>query len=766
MRSTVRNSVWILLVLSHIRIPAGYTQEPLWHNCSNFYEPHILFSNPAGISFREHRLTLFSSQFLLTGVSDNNLHNYYLGHIEPVGPDGALGIRSSHFTSHMFKQNTFTLLYGRSLIRSRLSLGINVNLHHYSYDRDEFRLREPDDPLLAKGTSSISFGAGLGILYVPFKNLCLGLSVDNVNQPDVSLEGDRAFKPMSTRVGLCYQIFNLVPEINVLYHRFKHRDETYLVFGLRQLWLDNSANISFEYQHNFLSFGVAILFKQFHVQYRFTYPLNELQEMTSGTNQFTICYNFGKYWGYPTAPEIDLISPEQSTLDTNYFHLQALVQDKSGLKEVSIQLNDDDLTTQGYSPGTQSAIVDYAIFPLREGVNKIIIIAKNDSRQSSKDIEIMYVPSEEYTTSPFPPRVDILTQLEKVTKTGSLQLEIAAENIRELNDLRVKLNGEAIQLRGMRPLSMKRNRLDVAVEFDLQEGMNEIEVIGYNQRGSGSQKKSILFNPITEPFYGELWAVVIGIDSYQADDVEDLRYAVNDARMVEHLLIHGFQFDHVVTLYNKQATKDHIIEALSKELVQVKENDGVFIFFAGHGCTYEGVRGEPLGFILPVNGTFTKDKYYLNNIPMSQIREISQTIQAKHIYYVMDCCYGGLLLRSESKDRIPPSNADYHFLRSLSQKYVRQVLTAGGHDQPVLDKGPKRNSVFASVFVKGMAGDADANKDGYITAEELNFYVRQRVFVNVKDIVKNDPLYRDIEQMPQYGKWYGEGEFIFTIPSQ
>ena len=104
------------------------------------------------------------------------------------------------------------------------------------------------------------------------------------------------------------------------------------------------------------------------------------------------------------------------------------------------------------------------------------------------------------------------------------------------------------------------------------------------------------------------------------------------------------------------------------------------------------------------------------------------------------------------------------FLRTLARSYVRQVLTAGGRDQPVLDKGSGNNSVFTTVLIQALNGEADANSDGYITAEELNFFVRQRVYANVTDIVRGDPIYRNIEQTPQYGKWSGEGEFIFMSP--
>jgi hypothetical protein len=110
--------------------------------------------------------------------------------------------------------------------------------------------------------------------------------------------------------------------------------------------------------------------------------------------------------------------------------------------------------------------------------------------------------------------------------------------------------------------------------------------------------------------------------------------------------------------------------------------------------------------------------------------------------------------------------ADYNFLKSLAKNSVRQVLTAGGKGQPVLDGGLAGHSVFTGRFIQGLEGEADINEDGFITAEELNFFVRQRVYADVDDIVRGHPIYRDVEQTPQYGKWFGEGEFIFRASSK
>ncbi|MBN1351843.1 caspase family protein [candidate division KSB1 bacterium] len=738
-----------------------HAQDYSWHS-SNFYEPQIIFVNPAGISFRESRQALLSSQMLYTGLANDNLYNHHLGYVEPLQSIGVFGLRGSFFTSHLLKNNTFSLLYSRSLIQSRLSFGINVNLHHDSYDRSKFQLRDPNDPLLAKSTSTTALSVGLGFIYAPSADLNFGFSLDDLNQPDISLEGNSARKPLSARFGLCYRIFNLVPEFDLTYLRNSQRSETYYVLALRQLWLDNAANLSFQYQGNCLAIGTAYTIDRLRLDYHYTYPLSELQEISSGTHQFTLSFNFGHYQGYPTSPEIELQHPKAAEVDSNCFNLQAHVKDKRGLQQIRIELNAENFTTFNYTQKDKIVKVNAPIFPLRDGANRIKLIASNDVKKSVKEIKLNYTAPEVTPSIVSPPKVEILAPLKGEIHASSLQLKVSVEFILELKDIKIKVNNREIQLRGMRALSKERDKTNIEADLELEQGINEIEVIAFNDRGSGSRKTSILYNPIEISLYNKLRAVVIGIDAYHDKNVKDLNYAVHDARAIAKLLRDYFYFDHIIELYNNDATKNRILSALSTELNDAKENDGVFVFFAGHGCTGEGIEGGPLGFIVPVDGTFDEREYFVKNIPMSIIKEISQTIEAKHIYYVMDCCYGGLLLRSPGSPTQPSQKTYYEFLESLAKWRVRQVLTAGGKDQPVLDGGLNQHSIFTGILLRALKGEADFNQDGFITAEEINFFVRQWVYANAKDVVRGHPVYKNIEQMPQYGKWSGEGEFIFS----
>gem|GEM_PF-6317446 len=94
--------------------------------------------------------------------------------------------------------------------------------------------------------------------------------------------------------------------------------------------------------------------------------------------------------------------------------------------------------------------------------------------------------------------------------------------------------------------------------------------------------------------YNKSYAVIIGIDQYQnLSASEQLTYAVHDAKGVEEVLRKNFKFDKIITLYNKQATKDNILKVLMEDLRnEMTEEDSLFVFWAGHGNQETTRTGE------------------------------------------------------------------------------------------------------------------------------------------------------------------------------
>jgi len=247
------------------------------------------------------------------------------------------------------------------------------------------------------------------------------------------------------------------------------------------------------------------------------------------------------------------------------------------------------------------------------------------------------------------------------------------------------------------------------------------------------------------PSYGESFALIIGINKYSK--APNLEYAFNDAEAVASLLKDRFDFkdENIKLLLNEKATRQEIMSSfLSYAKNGVSVDDRVIVFFAGHGTTQTGSRGE-VGFLVPYDG----DSNDLSSlIRWDELMRNSELIEAKHVLFIMDACYGGLALT-----RTLPSGS-MRFLKDMLQRKSRQVLTAGKADETVSDSGGPipEHSIFTGHFLEGLQGKA-ASDEGVITANGIMAYVY--------DHVSKDP---NSYQTPHYGFFDGDGDFIFKAP--
>ncbi|MEO5685976.1 MAG: polysaccharide deacetylase family protein [Burkholderiaceae bacterium] len=247
---------------------------------------------------------------------------------------------------------------------------------------------------------------------------------------------------------------------------------------------------------------------------------------------------------------------------------------------------------------------------------------------------------------------------------------------------------------------------------------------------------------------GDSWAVVIGIDDYA--HWPKLSHAARDAESVQGLLTTklGFKPAHVVVLQNQAATRSNVMAVFNEQLPKagLKKTDNLFVFFAGHGGTRHLSSGRDLGYIIPVDAA--TDDLAGDAIPMTELQNISESLVARHVIFVMDACYSGLgLVRGGGA-----STRSGNFLRDNAHRVGRQMLTAGGADQMVADGGPGGHSIFTWTLLQGLSGKADLNGDNIITGTELAAYIAPAV-ASVS------------AQTPAFGSLPGSegGEFVFTL---
>jgi hypothetical protein len=296
-----------------------------------------------------------------------------------------------------------------------------------------------------------------------------------------------------------------------------------------------------------------------------------------------------------------------------------------------------------------------------------------------------------------------------------------------LKDIPIQLGANTIRVEAADPLG---NHAYISIDIEGEK----YALPPLTRFESTSQKKAL---------YGRSFAIVIGINQYEK--WPGLEFAVADANAVKNTL-QKTGFDDLTLIMDKEATQRRILTELFHKLPQkVDRNDRVLFYFAGHGQTEELPGGGKKGYIIPVD-TET-DGYASSALSMEQIRSLSSRIAAKHIFYVMDCCYSGLGLNRSAG--VWPGISDY--LRKVSAIRVVQIITAGGQGEQVQER--EGHGLFTSYFLKAIEGAADLDKDNVVTGTELGAYLRPTVSNASRQV-----------QTPLLGRL--EGEFLFFVKKE
>jgi len=130
--------------------------------------------------------------------------------------------------------------------------------------------------------------------------------------------------------------------------------------------------------------------------------------------------------------------------------------------------------------------------------------------------------------------------------------------------------------------------------------------------------------------YRTSWALVVGVNKYTR--VAPLAQATTDANEVARALRDAFKFppENIRLLLDDDATITNIrscfMSFTNREVVD--PNDRLVVFFAGHGHTVPGNRGD-VGFLVPVDGDIAD---LASLIRWDELTRNSDLIPAKHVF--------------------------------------------------------------------------------------------------------------------------------------
>jgi hypothetical protein len=242
------------------------------------------------------------------------------------------------------------------------------------------------------------------------------------------------------------------------------------------------------------------------------------------------------------------------------------------------------------------------------------------------------------------------------------------------------------------------------------------------QPGKGLQ----LIDAPPAPFDERRWAIVIGVNQYEDRDIPTLHYCVDDARLMAKCLERycGIPRDHILLLTDEERnierrpTLKNLKELIPEWLQQARPGNLVVVFFAGHGFLSKGQ-----GFLATQD--CKRSNVGLTGYSTAELRGSLNQCKASRKLLLLDCCHAG----TERGDvPVGPSGAEV----GAEFRNADGLITLASCQQNELSQewDEEKHGLFTYFVAKGLAGEADYDRDGVVNSDELYRYVHEKVTLN------------------------------------
>ncbi|MFA6316532.1 MAG: caspase family protein [Elusimicrobiota bacterium] len=271
----------------------------------------------------------------------------------------------------------------------------------------------------------------------------------------------------------------------------------------------------------------------------------------------------------------------------------------------------------------------------------------------------------------------------------------------------------------------ERTRPEGAVPGPGGEGSSVDEPRGMPAEPEQRPRRPAFSSDVEKPGLGasarpEDFAVVVGIEKYQL--VPSADYGERDAATFkEYLLGLGVPEENVVLLTGPKATRTGLVKYVEEWLpLNATPESRVYFFFSGHGAP-DPKTGK--AFLVPWDG----DPRFLDSsgYPLAKLFEGLAGLKAREVVVALDSCFSGAGGRSVLAKGLRPLVAKVKTEAPASKKL--SVLTASAADEVTGSLEKKGHGLFTYYLLKGLQGEADADKDGHVTLGELHAYAAKAV---------------------------------------
>ncbi len=213
-------------------------------------------------------------------------------------------------------------------------------------------------------------------------------------------------------------------------------------------------------------------------------------------------------------------------------------------------------------------------------------------------------------------------------------------------------------------------------------------------------------------------AILVGVGSFQDSAFKTLRFCHNDIDDLGRVLSNPdiAQFE-VRKLHAPE--RDQILETLDKSASELKPEDKLIFYYAGHG------KRSPSGRLYLVAKDTKMDALRATGVPIDQVLEIMQESKSSQRVMILDCCHSGAVggeFRGDIADN----------LQELARARGTCILAAStgiqlAEERESANPDGRGNGIFTRYLVEGLQGGMAAGDAEVITVDGLYDYAFNRV---------------------------------------
>lgn len=215
--------------------------------------------------------------------------------------------------------------------------------------------------------------------------------------------------------------------------------------------------------------------------------------------------------------------------------------------------------------------------------------------------------------------------------------------------------------------------------------------------------------------YNNTYAVIVGINDYKYDEfAADLMYSITESVAFYDFLTSkkggSVPSDHICLLTDSYATKANIIFQAKALFSKAQRNDRVIFYFGGHG-------GEGCFAPYDCNGFFESTLTY------DDVKAIFKSAKCNTKLMFADACYSGGI-KGEARQSDKQGSVSK---RKATANMNIAIMTASKSNEYSWQTSEFEMGVFTHYLIEGLSGKANRDRNGYITIQELYYYVYHKV---------------------------------------